>query len=176
MAVRTISTSIKLDGEQEFNRQMKLVNSNLSTLKSELALVTSEFSGQANSLDALTRKNEILKQEYAQQIQKVWDLEKAVKESVQVNGDASQATDGYRRDLNYARIALQKFNEELEQNEKYLNEARNSADKTATSIDQYGRPRRTASSWPLPWRIWMISLSNCAPLRGCWQAARLPAR
>ena len=145
MAVRTISTSIKLDGEQEFNRQMKLVNSNLSTLKSELALVTSEFSGQANSLDALTRKNKILKQEYAQQIQKVWDLEKAVKESVQVNGDASQATDGYRRDLNYARIALQKFNEELEQNEKYLNEARNSADKTATSIDQYGKEVKQAA-------------------------------
>lgn len=31
MAVRTISTSIKLDGEQEFKKQMSSVNSELKT-------------------------------------------------------------------------------------------------------------------------------------------------
>ena len=93
MAVRTISTSIKLDGEQEFKKQMSSVNSELKTLKSEMALVTSEFKGQANSVDALTDKNRILRQQYAQQAEKVRALQQAVADSTEVNGEA----DVYKR-------------------------------------------------------------------------------
>ena len=67
MAVRTISTSIKLDGEQEFKRQMKSVDGELKNLKSEMALVTAEFKGNANSMEALTAKGQLLRREYDQQ-------------------------------------------------------------------------------------------------------------
>lgn len=145
MAVRTISTSIKLDGEQEFKKQMSSVNSELKTLKSEMALVTSEFKGQENSVDALTDKNRILRQQYAQQAEKVRALQQAVADSTEVNGEAAQRTDELRRDYNYARIALNNLNEELRQNEKYLDEARSSADRAATSIDEYGREIKQAA-------------------------------
>ena len=145
MAVRTISTSIKLDGEQEFKKQMSSVNSELKTLKSEMALVTSEFKGQANSVDALTDKNRILRQQYAQQAEKVRALQQAVADSTEVNGEAARRTDELRRDYNYARIALSNLNEELRQNEKYLDEARSSADRAATSIDEYGREVKQAA-------------------------------
>lgn len=145
MAVRTISTSIKLDGEQEFKKQMSSVNSELKTLKSEIALVTSEFKGQENSVDALTDKNRILRQQYAQQAEKVRALQQAVADSTEVNGEAAQRTDELRRDYNYARIALNNLNEELRQNEKYLDEARSSADRAATSIDEYGREIKQAA-------------------------------
>ena len=145
MAVRTISTSIKLDGEQEFKKQMSSVNSELKTLKSEIALVTSEFKGQENSVDALTDKNRILRQQYAQQAEKVRALQQAVADSTEVNGEAARRTDELRRDYNYARIALSNLNEELRQNEKYLDEARSSADRAATSIDEYGREVKQAA-------------------------------
>lgn len=145
MAVRTISTSIKLDGEQEFKKQMSSVNSELKTLKSEMALVTSEFKGQENSVDALTDKNRILRQQYAQQAEKVRALQQAVADSTEANGEAAQRTDELRRDYNYARIALNNLNEELRQNEKYLDEARSSADRAATSIDEYGREIKQAA-------------------------------
>ena len=80
MAVRTISTSIKLDGEQEFKKQMNSVNSELKNLKSELSLATAEFKGQANSMEALTAKGRLLQQQYDQQKAKVAALEKAVQE------------------------------------------------------------------------------------------------
>ena len=145
MAVRTISTSIKLDGEQEFKKQMSSVDSELKTLKSEMALVTSEFKGQANSVDALTDKNRILRQQYDQQAEKVRALQQAVADSTEVNGEAARETDEYQRQLNYARIALNNLNEELRQNEKYLDEARSSADRAATSIDEYGREVQRAA-------------------------------
>lgn len=71
MAVRTISTSIKLDGEQEFKKQMSSVNSELKNLKSEMSLATAEFKGQANSMEALTTKGRLLQQQYDQQKAKV---------------------------------------------------------------------------------------------------------
>ena len=145
MAVRTISTSIKLDGEQEFKKQMSSVNSELKTLKSEMALVTSEFKGQENSVDALTDKNRILRQQYDQQAEKVRALQQAVADSVDAYGAADRKTDEYQRQLNYARIALNNLNEELRQNEKYLDEARSNADRAATSIDEYGREVKQAA-------------------------------
>ena len=178
MAVRTISTSIKLDGEQEFKKQMSSVNSELKTLKSEIALVTSEFKGQENSVDALTDKNRILRQQYAQQAEKVRALQQAVADSTEVNGEAAQRTDELRRDYNYARIALNNLNEELRQNEKYLDEARSSADRAATSIDEYGgrlskrRRRVGGSSSLLPSKDWMMPSVSWGPSRGRWWAAQ----
>ncbi len=145
MAVRTISTAIKLEGEQEFKRQMGLVNSGLKTLKSEMSLVTAEFSGQANTVDALSAKNRVLRQQYDQQAEKVKLLEKAVREASETYGDADKRTDEYKRQLNYAKIALINLNSELQKNERYLDEAKRSADKAASSIDEYGREVKQAA-------------------------------
>lgn len=145
MAVRTISTAIKLEGEQEFKRQMGLVNSELKNLKSEMSLVTAEFSGQANTVDALSAKNRVLRQQYDQQAEKVKALEKAVREASETYGDADKRTDEYKRQLNYAKTALLNLNGELQKNERYLDEAKRSADKAASSIDEYGREVKQAA-------------------------------
>ena len=56
MATRTISTKLAVEGEAAYKASLKNINSELGTLKSELKLVESEFSGQANSLAALQAK------------------------------------------------------------------------------------------------------------------------
>ena len=60
MAVREIGTDIKLTGEKEFNDGMKSINSNLKTLRSDMAAVSATFEDNANSVEALTTKNKIL--------------------------------------------------------------------------------------------------------------------
>ena len=145
MAVRTISTSIKLDGEQEFKKQMSSVNSELKNLKSEMALATAEFKGNANSMDALTAKGRVLQQQYAQQAEKVKALEKAVADASDAYGEADKRTDDYRRQLNYAKAALSDLNREIQDNERYLDEAKRSADQCASSIDEYGREVKEAA-------------------------------
>lgn len=84
MATRTIATKLSLDGEKEWRSQMASVNSALKTLRSELDLSSSEFRGQANSMAALTAKQEILQRQYDQQRQKVEDLRAAVAEAEKV--------------------------------------------------------------------------------------------
>lgn len=139
MATRTISTRITLDGEQEFKKQMSSVNSELRNLKSEMGLVEAEFKGQANSVEALTEKDNILRREIEQQKEKVRALEQALEDASEAYGNTDKRTDSYRQSLNKAKTELIKMNQELEDTDKYLKEAENAADGCATSIDEFGK-------------------------------------
>ena len=146
MAARTISATIALNGEQAFNSAMKNINSNLRVLKSELSATTSSFGSQANSLAALTAKNEQLSALYDQQKVKVKALEQAVKESADRYGENSQQTDRLKISYNQARVELDRLGNELQQNAQYMEEAKNSTNQCATSIDQYGNKVKDASN------------------------------
>lgn len=139
MATRVISTSIKLDGEAEFKRQLGEVNSNLRNMDSEMRLVTEQFKGQANSVEALGAKQKVLTGQIDQQTEKVRALEKAYRESKEVNGENSKATDGYQQSLNRAKAELMKMQRELDDTNRYMDEAKRSTDGAAKSIDEFGK-------------------------------------
>lgn len=144
MATRTITTRLAVDGETEFKRALSEANSNLKVMRSEMSLVDAEFKGQANSMDALTAKNKILRREQEQQVEKVKALERAVKDAADAYGENDKRTDNYRQQLNRAKKELIDMNDALDENEKYLDEARKSADKCASSIDEFGREVKDA--------------------------------
>ena len=144
MATRVISTKRSVEGEAEFKKQMGDVNSHLKTLKSEMSVVTAEFKGQANTLEALTAKDKILREQLAQQVEKMRALEEAVKEAAEAYGDQDKRTDGYKQSLNAAKTAVANLTRELEDNDKHLDEARKSADGCATSIDEFGKEVKQA--------------------------------
>ena len=144
MATRTITTRLAVDGETEFKRSLSEANSNLKVMRSEMSLVDAEFKGQANSMDALTEKNKILRREQEQQVEKVKALERAVKDAAEAYGENDKRTDNYRQQLNRAKKELIDMNDALDENEKYLDEARKSADKCASSIDEFGREVKDA--------------------------------
>lgn len=139
-----ISTSLQLDGEKEFKRELGEVNSNLRTLKSNMQLTTEEFKGQANSVEALEAKARILNDQYQQQEEKVRALERAMEEVGKVYADQPRKVDEYQQSLNRAKADLIKMSRELQDNERYLREAQNSADQTAKSIDEFGREMKDA--------------------------------
>ena len=145
MATRVIATRLALDGEKEFKKQMGEVNSELKTLKSEMAYTEAAFRGQANSVEALTEKDKILRKEYEQQAEKVRALEQAVKDASDAYGDSDKRVDAYKQSLFKAKKELIDMEGELKDNEKYLDEARKSADKCADSIDEFGREVKEAA-------------------------------
>lgn len=147
MATRNITTRIALDGEQEFKKQMSSVNNELRNLKSEMGLVEAEFKGQANSVEALTEKDQILRREIDQQQEKVRALEQALKDASEAYGDTDKRTDSYRQSLNKAKTELIKMNQELEDTDKYLKEAEDAADGCATSIDEFGKSTKESGGF-----------------------------
>lgn len=171
---RTISTRIELDGEAEFKSAIKNINSELGVLKSEMAVTDSEFQGQANSVEALTKRQEQLAKQYELQGQKVQQLTRMrdaasaalskaneeLEEAVRLYGENSQEAEDYAKrvenaqqaqaryatQVNKAQAELNKLNRSLQNNETYLDEARKSADGTASSIDGFGKKVKTAQN------------------------------
>lgn len=144
MATRTISTRLTIDGEKAFKQEMSQVNSQMKTLASEMALAEAEFKGQANSVEYLTKKDKLLREEVEQQEEKVRALEGALSDSAEAYGENDKKTDGYRQQLNRAKAELIKLNDELDDNAKYLDEAKDSADRCAKSIDGFGKEVKDA--------------------------------
>lgn len=145
MATRVITTRLAIDGEAEFKRQMSSVNGELRNLKSEMQLTDAQFKGQANTLTYLTQKDKLLREEVAQQEEKVKALNQALQDSVQVNGETASQTDRYRQQLNQAKTQLTKMNQEIDENAKYMKEAERNTDHCAESIDEFGKSAKDAS-------------------------------
>lgn len=146
MATRIISTRLAVDGEAEFKKQMTSVNGELRNLKTEMQLVDAEFKGQANSLDYLTKKDRILRDEMAQQEEKVRALEAALEDATKAYGEADSRTDKYRQQLNQAQATLINMNRAVDENAKLMSEAEKSSKKVAKSVDEYGKSTKDAQS------------------------------
>lgn len=190
-----IGAKIVLDGEKEFKNTLSDIGKRLTTMNSEMKKVEEEFRGQANTVEALSKKQEVLNKILQEQQKKVeasekglehakeaydkigdsltdlWtDLEKAtdqLEDLEKIYGESSeeaakqreeveklqraiaQGEQSYRRagnqvkdwetKLNQAETEVLKTNRALNENERYLEEASNSADGCAKSIDKFGK-------------------------------------
>lgn len=137
--VRQITTKLSLDGEKEFKDQMAAVNRELRTTKDELGYTEAAFRGQANTLEALTEKDRLLRKEVEQQEEKIRALNEALEKSSEIYGETDKQTDGYRQSLLKAKKELINMQSELNDTEKHLKEAKESSDQCAKSIDEFGR-------------------------------------
>lgn len=146
MAVRTITTRLVVDGEAAFKKAMGGANASLRELRSELTLAETQFKGQANTLEALTRKQDILSQTYDQQAEKVRALKQAVQDATEAWGASDTTTLRYQNDLNRAQAELLRMGEALEEVNGYLKEAEGTVDHTAYSIDAFGNSTESAGS------------------------------
>lgn len=104
-----------------------------------MSLVTAEFQGNANSMEALTARGAALQKEYEQQAEKANALAARIKLLEENNRGNNKVTDEYRATLTRTKAAMINLEREIQTNNKYLDEARHSADRAATSIDGFGR-------------------------------------
>ena len=104
---RTISTKLAVEGEAQYKQAIASCNSELSTLKSSLALVESEFRGNANSMEALTAKGAALDSMYKKQQEKVSTLEAALR-------NAQRAQEEYASRVSTAQSNIERCERALE--------------------------------------------------------------
>lgn len=156
---RDIKTRLSLDGEQQFKQGLKSVDSELRVMQSQLKALTSGYTGNAKSAEALAKQHDLLKERVTLSQNKVKALEGAVADSSQAYEKASAkakemaeaygensaeaiaaanaaskaeaAMDGYRIKLANAQTQLGKNTAELKNFEKELDAA-----KPATKFEQ----------------------------------------
>lgn len=136
MPGRTIETNLKLTGEKEFNQQMKALNNGLKTTKSDMAALSAEFDGNANSVEALSAKQKLLQSYMAQHQNKVSELSKWYEKAKDTLGENAATTQKYRQQLNYARVELAKAEKAVKENADALKAAENAVESSAKATEE----------------------------------------
>ena len=106
-----IVAGIRLDGEKEFKQGVTNINKSITSMKSELALVTAQYDGQQNSLEALTKKQEVLNKL----------LEEQKKKAAATRAGLNHARESYEnvgKGLDKLYVELEKATDQMEELEK----------------------------------------------------------
>lgn len=134
MAAPSINSKIKLDGEREYKAALAEIKSGLNVLKSELNLASEQFRDNADSVEALTKKNDILDRTILTQKEKIEQIEKALQSSASAYGEADERTNRWKTQLNNAQAELVKMERALKDNGDALQKAQKETDGTTTAF------------------------------------------
>lgn len=134
-----IGAIISLDGEKEYRQAIANINKAQAVLRSEMKLCQTEFEGNANSLEALQKKQDILNRQYEEQEKRVATLRGALQDAEEQYGSNSKQVQDWQIKLNNAQVELVRLDKEVQANQSLLYEAQTSFSGTARSIDEYGK-------------------------------------
>ena len=116
-----IKTSIDLTGEKEYRAACTNINSSLREIGSEMKLATAEFGDNAESIEALTRKQDILQKQLDEQAKKAKAAEAALKKMREGGIDPTDpAYQKMQTNLNNTRAEMVKVQRELDDTSKKL--------------------------------------------------------
>lgn len=128
MATQPIKTRFELDGEQEYKAAVSEINASLRVLNSEMKLVSAQFATNADSVDALTARGDVLTRQILTQKEKVEALQAALKDSADRYGEADDRTKRWQTTLNNAEAELAKMEQQLQDNTEALSDASSGLD------------------------------------------------
>ena len=137
MAAPSVNTKIELDGEREYKAALAEIKSGLNVLKSELNLASEQFRDNADSVEALTKKNDILDRTILTQKEKIEQIEKALQSSASAYGEADERTNHWKTQLNNAQAELVKMERALKNNESALDDAKAAIEEAASPATKY---------------------------------------
>lgn len=137
-----LGARIGLDGEQEFRQAIGEINNDLRINASEMRKVKAEYQDNADSVEALTAKGEVLEKQLESQRQKVEKLRDALQHAVEEYGEGSDEALNWVKSLNDAEAevynteaAIRKNNEVLEEAKTDMQEVERSGEGLGTMLE-----------------------------------------
>lgn len=119
---RDISVELSVEGEREFNRQLKEAQNAVKVLGSELKASEASFKGGDDAQERYAQKARILGDQIEQERVIIERLTKAVKTAGDEFGQTDARTDKYRIALNRAKENVGKLEKQLAQTDREMEE------------------------------------------------------
>ena len=130
-----IGPKIGIDGEAEFRKEINNLTQQIKTLGSEMKVVSSEFSGNEDSVESLTAKNDVLSRTIEVQTQKLEALQRGLKASSEKYGEADNNTLKWQQAVNQATADLNRLQSELTSNQGKIENFGRDAGEAADALD-----------------------------------------
>ena len=135
-----IKTSIDLTGEKEYRAACNSINSSLREINSEMKLATAEFADNASGAEALTKKQEILQKQLAEQAKKAEAAEEALKKMRE--GGIDPTDPAYKKmqtNLNNTKAEMVKVQKELDDTSKKLKSSKVDWESVGDTVGKVGK-------------------------------------
>lgn len=118
-----INTKFTLSGEKEYKQAISEIGSGMKVLDSEMRKVQSAYAQNADSVDALSAKNDVLERKISTQTEKIEYLRAALQQSAEKYGEADKRTMQWQTSLNNAEADLNNLNNQFDENKKKIEES-----------------------------------------------------
>lgn len=134
MPTPPIKIKIAMDGEKEYKAALSDINSGLKVLNSEMKLTAMQFEDNADSMEALTAKGDILERQILSQNEKIETLKAALQSSAEAYGESDKKTNDWKVSLNNAEAELIRMKRELRNNQEAVEEAAKAYDDMSDAL------------------------------------------
>lgn len=115
-----INTKFTLSGEKEYKQAISEIGSGMNVLNSEMRKVQSAYAQNADSVEALSAKNDVLGRKISTQIEKIEYLRAALQQSAEKYGEADKRTMQWQTSLNNAEADLNSLNNQVDENKQKI--------------------------------------------------------
>lgn len=115
-----INTRFTLSGEKEYKQAISEIGSGMNVLNSEMRKVQSAYAQNADSVEALSAKNDVLGRKISTQTEKIEYLRAALQQSAEKYGEADKRTMQWQTSLNNAEAELNNLNNQLDENKQKI--------------------------------------------------------
>ena len=115
-----INTRFTLSGEKEYKQAISEIGSGMKVLDSEMRKVQSAYAQNADSVEALNAKNDVLERKISTQTEKVDYLRAALQQSAEKYGEADKRTMQWQTSLNNAEAELNNLNNQFDENKQKI--------------------------------------------------------
>lgn len=118
-----INTRFTLSGEKEYKQAISEIGSGMKVLDSEMRKVSSAYAQNADSVEALNAKNDVLERKISTQAEKIEYLKAALQQSAEKYGEADKRTMQWQTSLNNAEAELNNLNNQFDENKQKIAES-----------------------------------------------------
>lgn len=118
-----INTKFTLSGEKEYKQAISEIGSGMKVLDSEMRKVSSAYAQNADSVEALNAKNDVLERKISTQAEKIEYLRAALQQSAERYGEADKRTMQWQASLNNAEAELNNLNNQVDENNQKIAES-----------------------------------------------------
>ena len=115
-----INTKFTLSGEKEYKQAISEIGSGMKVLDSEMRKVSSAYAQNADSVEALGAKNDVLERKILTQTEKIEYLKAALQQSAEKYGEADKRTMQWQTSLNNAEAELNNLNNQFDENKQKI--------------------------------------------------------
>lgn len=115
-----INTRFTLSGEKEYKQAISEIGSGMKVLDSEMRKVQSAYAQNADSVEALGAKNDVLERKILTQTEKIEYLKAALQQSAEKYGEADKRTMQWQTSLNNAEADLNSLNNQVDENKQKI--------------------------------------------------------